>query len=102
MVWVSLVLAIAIIIVIVGGFLNRRQQGLGIGWQFIRFNVIAISLPVTCILALNGQLTGEAATIIGGALGYCFGKNDGRKPSNRSSGKTSNSKSSNAKTGSDT
>lgn len=98
MVWVSLVLALAIVIVIIGGFLNRRQQGLGIGWQFIRFNVIAISLPVTCILALNGQLTGEAATIIGGALGYCFGKNDGKKPSGRS---TSN-KPSSSKTGSDT
>ena len=36
--------------------------------------MIAISLPVCALLAIKNALTGEAATIIAGALGYAFGK----------------------------
>lgn len=65
---------ICLLVVIVGGLWNRFSAKKGIGWQFIRFNVIAISLPIAGLLALNGALTGEAATVIAGALGYAFGK----------------------------
>ena len=61
------------------GYLNRRGNRnaahKGIGWQFIRYTVISIGLPIAGILALNDALTGEAATIIAGAMGYAFGKN---------------------------
>ena len=80
MVWVSILLALAIIAVLVIGYLNRRgrpyDETKGIGWQFIRYTVLSIALPVTAILALNDALTGEAATIIAGAMGYAFGKRD--------------------------
>ena len=65
------------------GYLNRRgnpdDKAKGIGWQFIRYTVLAIAIPVTGILALNNALSGEAATIIAGAMGYAFGqsKKDG-------------------------
>jgi len=74
MIWISLILAVCVLVVIVGGLWNRFSAKKGIGWQFIRFNVIAISLPIAGLLALNGALTGEAATVIAGALGYAFGK----------------------------
>jgi len=51
----------------------------GIGWQFIRYNVICISIPTVGALALTGTLTGEAATLIAGALGYAFGKPEEKK-----------------------
>lgn len=74
--WTSLVLAFCVPIVIIGSLHNRYKAGRGIGWQFIRYNVIAISIPVAGLLALNNLLTGEAATIIGAAMGYAFGKSD--------------------------
>lgn len=74
MLWISGILALAVLVVVVGGLWNRTKAGKGIGWQFIRFNVISISLPICGILALNDALTGEAATVIAGAMGYAFGK----------------------------
>ena len=78
MVWVSVILALAVPGVIFVGYLNRRgsedDKTKGIGWQFIRYTVIGIALPVAGVLALNGVLTGEAATIIAGAMGYAFGQ----------------------------
>ena len=78
MVWVSIVLALAVPGVLVVGYLNRRgnpdDKMKGIGWQFIRYTVLGISIPVTAILALNGALSGEAAAIIAGSMGYAFGK----------------------------
>ena len=71
---ISGVLALSVLAVIIGGLWNRIAAQKGIGWQFIRFNVIAISLPICGLLALNNALTGEAATIIAGAMGYAFGK----------------------------
>ncbi len=75
---VSIILALAVPGVIIGGYLNRRgnpsDKMKGIGWQFIRFTVIGIGLPIAGVLALNNALTGEAATIIAGAMGYAFGQ----------------------------
>lgn len=78
MVWISVILALAIPGVLLVGYLNRRgntsQESKGIGWQFIRYTVLAMALPVVAILALNGALTGESATLIAAAMGYAFGK----------------------------
>ncbi|MCH7710360.1 MAG: hypothetical protein IH903_01855 [Proteobacteria bacterium] len=75
---VSIILALAVPGIIIVGHLNRRgnpsDKMKGIGWQFIRFTVIGIGLPIAGILALNNALTGEAATIIAGAMGYAFGQ----------------------------
>lgn len=81
MVWISIILALAVLVVLVIGYLNRRggpgDRTKGIGWQFIRYTVLSIGLPITAILALNDALSGEAATIIAGAMGYAFAKTDG-------------------------
>jgi hypothetical protein len=78
MIWVSVILALAVPGVLLVGYLNRRgnlgNQVKGIGWQFIRYTVLVIAIPVTAILALNDALTGEAATLLSGAMGYAFGK----------------------------
>ncbi len=78
MVWVvSAILALAVPIVLIVGYLNRRgnpnDKTKGIGWQFIRYTVLAIALPVAAILALNNALSPAAAAIIAGAMGYAFG-----------------------------
>jgi hypothetical protein len=54
----------------------QGEKPKGIGWQFIRFSVLTIGVPVTGVLALTNALTGEAAALIGGAMGYAFGKKD--------------------------
>ena len=78
MVWISMILASAVPGVLVIGYLNRRgnpnDEAKGIGWQFIRYTVLAIAVPVTAILALNNALTGEATAILAAAMGYAFGK----------------------------
>jgi hypothetical protein len=76
MIWISGILSVSVLAVVVGGLWNRIASKKGIGWQFIRFNVIAIGLPICGLLALNNVLTGEAAAIISGALGFAFGKSD--------------------------
>lgn len=71
----TIALAFSVPLVLFLGMKNRNQgDGKGIGWQFIRFIVIAISLPILGLLALNNQLSGEAATLISGAMAYAFGK----------------------------
>jgi hypothetical protein len=76
----TLILAGSVIAVLIIGHLNRKGgkdgETRGIGWQFIRYTVLSIALPIVAILALNNALEGEAATIIAGALGYAFGKKD--------------------------
>ena len=74
----SIVLALSILVVLIGGFHNRlaSKEPKGIGWQFIRFIVLSISLPIIGLLALNDALSGEVATLIAGAMGYAFGKKD--------------------------
>lgn len=72
-----LALASSIPIVLYFSLKNRNQgEGKGIGWSFIRYTVIACSLPIVGILGLNGQLEGAPATLIAGALGYAFGKGE--------------------------
>lgn len=71
---ISLILALSILAIFIGSLWNRIATKKGIGWQFIRYTVISISLPLAGILALNQCLTGEAATILALALGYAFGK----------------------------
>ncbi|MCZ8258916.1 MAG: hypothetical protein O9333_02140 [Beijerinckiaceae bacterium] len=73
---ISVIMSLSIPITIFCGLRNRSMVGKGIGWQFIRFIVLSISIPTAAILALNGSLTGEAATIIAGAMGYAFGKSE--------------------------
>ena len=78
----SAILASTVPLALVLGYCNRKQGGedqgaRGIGWQFIRWTVLVISLPIIGVLALNGLLSGEAAALIGSAMGYAFGK-DGR------------------------
>ena len=78
MIWVSVILASVAPGVLIVGYLNRRgtpqEKTKGIGWQFIRYTVLTIAIPIVGILALNDALTGEAATLIAGAMGYAFGK----------------------------
>lgn len=78
MYWVSIILALAVPGTLFVGYLNRRgnseDKAKGIGWQFIRYTVLSIAIPIVGILALNNALTGEAAAIIAGAMGYAFGK----------------------------
>ena len=74
----SVLMALAIFVALIGGFHNRLQgdKPKGIGWQFIRFMVLSISLPLVAVLALNDALSSAAAALIGGAMGYAFGKKD--------------------------
>jgi hypothetical protein len=83
-----LLLASVIPIAVIGGLITRfcastettednkvvKSRGKGIGWQFIRYTVLVIGLPLAAVLAINGLLTSELATLISGALGYAFGK----------------------------
>ena len=75
---ISIILSISVPFIIFFSLLNRGfgPQRKGIGWQFIRFTAIATSIPIVGVLALNNSLTGEAATIISGALAFCFGKTE--------------------------
>ncbi len=73
----SIVLALSVLLVIGVGLWSRVKTDKGIGWQFIRFNVICISIPIIGILALNGALAGDAATLIASAMAYAFGRSDG-------------------------
>ncbi len=78
MTWISVILASVVPGVLLVGYLNRRgnpqDKAKGIGWQFIRYTVLTIAVPIVGVLALNDALTGEAATLIAGAMGYAFGK----------------------------
>ena len=77
---VSAILASAIPTVLVIGYFNRRgnpnDRAKGIGWQFIRYTVLAIAIPVAAVLALNDALGEGATAIIAGAMGYAFAKPD--------------------------
>ena len=74
--WLSAVLALSVPAVLILGLRNRTSGDKGIGWQFIRFSVLGISIPIIGLLALNDALSGEAAALIGGAMGFAFGKKD--------------------------
>ena len=73
----SIILAVCVPLIIWTAIKNRENSDgttKGIGWQFIRYVTIAVSLPIAALLALNSALTGEVATLIAGAMGYAFGK----------------------------
>ncbi len=72
--WVSFFLAASIFAVLILGLAQRMVQNAGIGWQFIRYTVIAVSVPATALLAFNGKLDAPSAAIIAGCLGYAFGR----------------------------
>lgn len=78
--WLSAILALSVPMVLYLGLQNRRggegDKAKGIGWQFIRFSVLTITIPVVGVLALNDSLSAEASALIGGAVGYAFGKSD--------------------------
>jgi hypothetical protein len=71
---ICFLLALTILIIVCGGIYNRIKTEKGIGWQFIRYIVTGISVPLIGILALNNVLSGEAGALIGAILGYVFGK----------------------------
>ena len=69
--WVSVVLAIAVLFVLYFGHRNRTNNGKGIGFRFIQYTVLGISVPIVGILALYEIFPSEvAAGLIGVALGY--------------------------------
>ena len=72
--FVNGLLALAVLVVLVGGLCNRQKQNKGIGWQFIRYTVLASALPIVALLGLNSALSSEAATLIGTCVGFAFGK----------------------------
>jgi len=74
----SMIIALAVPLIVVVAALTRigGKRGFmkGIGWQFIRFTVVGVSVPIVAVLALNDVIPSEVATgIIGAALGYVFG-----------------------------
>ena len=77
-----ILLALSVIVVLIGAIMTRyivSQHGGsgGIGWQFIRYNVLATAIPIIALLALNGRLADSAtAALIGSAIGYAFTKAD--------------------------
>lgn len=79
---VSVLLALAVPFIVWKALKNReRPNGAnkGIGWQFIRYTTVAISLPIVALLAINNAFTGEVATVLAGVMGYAFGKSDEKK-----------------------
>ena len=83
---ISILLAASVPIALLGGYIQRARyvrrdeqgnvvkQGLGIGWQFIRFMVLATGLPLIALLALKGLLSPELITLFASAMGFAFGK----------------------------
>ncbi|NKB21608.1 MAG: hypothetical protein GKS01_14035 [Alphaproteobacteria bacterium] len=77
---VSIIMALGAVAIPCLGLWQRIKAKQGIGWQFIRFSVIGTALPICCILALNDVLSGEAATLLGTAMGYAFGHQGESRP----------------------
>lgn len=71
---VSILLGATVLVVAGGGLFVRWKTNKGIGWQYIRFNVIAMGVPICALLALNNALTEGAVAVISGAMAYAFGK----------------------------
>ena len=70
---IALVVAIGTVIFLTMALAQRLKSNKGIGWQFIRFSAITLSLPLTTVLALTNSLDAPSAAILAGALGYAFG-----------------------------
>jgi hypothetical protein len=79
----SYIFAAAVIVIPVISLVSRMWSDKGIGWQFIRFNVIAMSIPTIAVLALNNLLSSETISgLIGAIVGYAFARSTdgGRAP----------------------
>ena len=72
--WLAAVMALAVIIVLAGGFLNRYRERKGIGTQFIHCMVLLVSIPTIATLALAGALDQASGTVIGTLAGFAFGQ----------------------------
>ncbi len=84
--YVSILLAAAVPIVLLGALINRSVvtsetekgnvvRGKGIGWQFIRFCVLMTAVPIIGLLAWSGRIGGDVASaLLAAAMGYAFGK----------------------------
>ena len=72
--WLAVIMALAVLIVLAGGFLNRYREGRGIGTQFIRCMVLLVSIPTIATLALASALDQTAGTVIGTLAGSAFGQ----------------------------
>lgn len=71
---ISVILAVGSVYLPAKALRNRTMLKKGIGWQFIRYSMIAAALPLVGMLALQKSLTVEVATIVATALGYAFGQ----------------------------
>ena len=80
--WLAFIMAVAVLIALAGGFINRYREGKGIGTQFIRCMVLLVSIPTIATLALAGALDQAAGTVIGTLAGFAFGQitRNGGKP----------------------
>ena len=76
---ISLALAAAILIVVLGGFMNRLVLQRGLGAQFNRGMVATLTPLTVTLLALNNEIPGEAvAALIAGPIGYVLGEKYGK------------------------
>lgn len=83
---ISVILTLGAVVIPVLALWQRIKANKGIGWSFIRFTVIASTIPIAAVLALNGVLGGEAGALLGTAIGYAFGhSSDKPSPSGQDS-----------------
>jgi len=74
---ISIILAVGAASLPVVALVTHRAE---LDWQFIRFTVVCVALPIVAIMAMGGVLTEAAAAIIAGVVGYAFG-HSGELPS---------------------
>jgi len=76
----AVTLAVIMLIAVIGGVVSLVRAGTGLGWPLLRYFMLVIALPLAGILALrDATLTAGALAIAGAAVGYVFGKRDGRE-----------------------
>lgn len=74
MAWISILLAVAVFAVIVGGITHRCLTKKEIAWPFIRYTVIATGMLMCGILAMNSLLSEGALAILAGSIAFAFAK----------------------------
>ncbi len=74
---ISIVLAVGAAGLPIVALLTRHSQ---LDWQFIRFTVVCVALPILAIMAMGGVLTEASAAIIAGIVGYAFGHSGEARP----------------------
>ena len=78
--WISIILAVAILALIILGFLNRLCLGKGIGTQFNIGMTATLTLLVTALLGLNKVIPSEAVVaVITGSTGFVLGEKYGSR-----------------------